>query len=125
MVESTGLLDVKRHHDREDRVAVLDRGNPPRRIALAVTQPLDLIDDRNLRIARQNEIAMQGMWQPALDRAARRHHRLPDHLSAKNPLPTGFRTVAAEHIHLDRFEIEDGNQVNQAFGHRRLSLVVP
>ena len=118
VVERAFLLDMKRHHDREDRVAVLDRGDPAGRIALAVAQPLDLVDDRNLRIAGQDEIAMQRMRQPAFDGAARRHHRLSDHLPAEHPLPARLRAVAAKQVHLDRLEIENGNQVNQAFGHR-------
>jgi len=61
---------------------------------------------------------MQRMRQPAFDGSARRHHRLSDHLPAEHPLPARFRAVAAKHVHLDRFEIEDRNQVNQAFGHR-------
>ena len=60
---------------------------------------------------------MQRMRQPALDGAARRHHRLSDHLAAEHPLPARLRAVAAEQVHLERFEIEDGNQVDQAFGH--------
>jgi hypothetical protein len=66
------------------------------------------------------------MRQPALDGTARSHHRLSDHLSAENPLPAGFRAVAAKQIHLEGLEIEDRNQVNQAFGHESASgLVFP
>src|SRR5450631_4209857 len=57
------------------------------------------------------------MWQAAFDGAACRYHRLPNHLPAEHPLPACFRAVAAEQVHLERFEIEDRNQVNQAFGH--------
>src|SRR6201999_1359494 len=96
---------------------MLDRGDAPGRVALAVAQPFDLVDDRNLRIARQDEKAMQRMRQPALDGAARRHHRLSDHLAAEHPLPARLRAVAAEHVHLERLEVENGNQVDQAFGH--------
>ena len=117
VVERALLFDVKRHHDRKDRVAVLDRSDPAGRVAFAVAQPLDFIDDWNLRIARKDEITVQRMRQPAFDGAACRHHRLPDHLTAEHPLPAGFRAVAAKHVHLDRLEIEDGNQVTQAFGH--------
>src|SRR5437763_8032963 len=60
---------------------------------------------------------MQGMRQPSFNRAASRHHRLSDHLAAEHPLPARLRAIAAEHVHLDRFEIEDGNQVDQALGH--------
>ena len=72
---------------------------------------------------------MQRMRQPALDGAACRHHRLPDHLAAEHPLPARLRAVAAEQVHLERLEVEDGNQVDQAFGHgkcfRFLMAVIP
>jgi hypothetical protein len=76
-----------------------------------------LVDDRNLRIAGQDEIAMQRMRQPAFDGAACRYHRLSDHLPAEHPLPARLRAVAAKQVHLDRFEIENGNQVDQSLGH--------
>ncbi|MGY4300513.1 hypothetical protein ACVWXN_008608 [Bradyrhizobium sp. i1.4.4] len=60
---------------------------------------------------------MQRMRQPALDRAAGRNHRLPDHLAAEHPLPARLRAVAAEQIHLELFEVENRDQVDQAFGH--------
>src|SRR5262245_22206649 len=120
MVESALLLGMEGHHDREDRIAMLNRGDAARRIAFAVTQPFDLVDDRNLRIARQDEIAMQRMGQPALDGAACRDHCLSDHLAAKYALPARLRAVAAEQIHLERLNIEDGDEIDQAFGHGRL-----
>src|SRR6516164_20219 len=97
---------------------MLDRSHPPRRVALAVAQPFDLVDDRDLRIAGQNEIAMQRMRQPVFDGTARGHHGLPDHLPAKYPLPARLRAVAAKHVHLECFEVENGNEVDQSFGHR-------
>src|ERR1700736_5965614 len=67
------------------------------------------------------------MRQAPSDGAARRHHRLPDHLPAEYPLPARLRAGAAKHVHLDRLEIENGNQINQAFGHKSASklLVIP
>ena len=117
MIERALLLDMKRHHHRENRVAVLNRANPAGRVALAVAQPLDLVDDRNLRIAGKDEIAMQRVRQAAFDSAACRHHRLSDHLPAKHPLPARLRAVAAKQVHLNGLKIENRNQVNQAFGH--------
>src|SRR6478736_5289998 len=58
------------------------------------------------------------MRQPAFDGAARGHHCLSDHLPAKYPLPTRLRAVAAKQVHLERFEVENGNEVDQSFGHR-------
>src|SRR5205823_14461849 len=117
MVERAFLFRMERHHDREDRVAMLDRGDATGRIALAVAQAFDLVDDRDLRIAGQDEIAMDRMRQPALDGAACRHHGLPDHLAAEHPLPARLRAAAPEQVHLELFEIENGNQVDQALGH--------
>ena len=57
---------------------------------------------------------MDRMRQAAFDGAACRDHRLPDHLAAEHPLPARLRAVAPEQVHLELFEIEDGNQVNQA-----------
>jgi len=65
MIERAFLLGMERHHDREDRIAVLDGGDAACRIALAVAQPLDLVDDRICGFARQDEIAMQRMRQPS------------------------------------------------------------
>ena len=71
---------------------------------------------------------MDRVRQPALDGAAGRDHRLPDHLAAEHPLPARLRAVAAEQVHLERLDIEDGNEVDQAFGHVAafiLSGVIP
>jgi hypothetical protein len=57
------------------------------------------------------------MRQPAFDGPTCRYHRLSDYLPAKHPLPARLRAVAAKHVHFDRFEIENGNQVDQAIGH--------
>jgi len=98
-------------------VAVLDRGDAPRRVALAVAQTLDFVDDRNLRIARQNEIAMQRMRQPAFHSAARGDHCLADDLPAEHALPARLRAGAAKQIFLELFDIEDRQKINQAFRH--------
>src|SRR4051794_33474160 len=124
MVEGAMLVDMERHHDREDRIAVLDGGNPAGRVALAVAQPLNFVNDRYLRIAGKNEIAVQRVRQPALYGSACGHHRLPDHLAAEHPLPARLRAVAAEQVYLYRLEIEDRDKIDQSFGHRALSVSV-
>src|ERR1700742_2196492 len=101
MVEGAFFLGMEGNHDGEDRVAMLDRGDAPGRVALAVAQPLDLVDDRDLRIAGQDEVAMDRMRQPSLDGAACCYHRLSDHLAAEYALPARLRAVAAEQVHLE------------------------
>ena len=73
-------------------MAVLDRDDTSGRKTLAVANPVDLIDDRHLRIAAEQEIGVQRMRAPfRLDGAARGYQRLADHLAAKNPLPARLR----------------------------------
>ena len=93
-------------------MAVLARGDAPRGEALAVADAVDVVDDRHLGIARQQEIGVHRMRRPAgLDRAHRGDQRLADHLAAEHALPAGLRRAAAEQVHLERFEIEDVEQV--------------
>ena len=57
---------------------------------------------------------MQRMRRPfgkVVDRAAGGDQRLADHLAAEHPLPALLRRAAAKQIHLDRLEIEDGDEV--------------
>lgn len=60
---------------------------------------------------------MQRMRQLPFNCAAGGHHRLTDHLPAEHSLPTGLRAAAAEQVHLDRFEVENGEHVDQTVGH--------
>src|SRR3954452_11192196 len=68
---------------------------------------------------------MERMRQPPLHGAAARPHRLADHLATESPLPARLRAVAAKQVHLELLEVEDGDQVDQAFGHEALSLGSP
>jgi hypothetical protein len=77
-------------------MAVLARGDAPRGEALAVPHAIHVVDDRNLGIARQQEISVHGMRRPALDRAHGGDQRLPDHLAAEHTLPADLRAAAAE-----------------------------
>ena len=98
-------------------MAVLARGDAPRGETLAVADAVDVVDDRHLGIAGQQEIGVHGMRRPALDGAHRGDQRLADHLSAKDALPADLRRAAAEQVHLERLEIEDGEQILDGGGH--------
>jgi hypothetical protein len=39
------------------------------------------------------------------------------HAATEHPLPARLRAVAAEQVYLKLLEIEDGDEVDQAFGH--------
>ena len=86
---------------------MLDRDDAPRGEALAVADAVDLVDDRNLRIAAEQEIGVQRMRQRVLDGAGGGDQRLADHLAAEHALPADLRARAAEQIDLELFEIED------------------
>src|SRR5262245_22175338 len=94
-------------------MAVLDGGHAPRREASPIADALDLIDDRHLGIAAENEISVQRMRRPLcdfFDGAAGRHQRLTDHLPAIDALPARLRRTAAKQVYLQRLEIENVQQ---------------
>ena len=61
LVVEARLVGVERHRHGEDRLPVLDRDHAPGGEALAVADAVDLVDDRHLGIAGQQEIGVQGM----------------------------------------------------------------
>src|SRR5690242_16119783 len=114
------FLDVKRHRHREDGVTMLDCDDAARREAAAVTDAVNLVDDRHFWVAADQKIGVQGMWWPrrdVIDSAARRHQRLTKHLAAKHALPAGLRGAAAKQIHFQRLEVEDTDQVLNGGSH--------
>src|ERR1019366_592657 len=111
------LVGMERRQHGEDRMAVLARGDAPRGEALAIPHAIDVVDDRNLGIARQQEISMHGMRRPALDRAHGGDQRLPDHLAAEHTLPADLRAAAAEKVYVQFFEIEKIQQILDGGGH--------
>ena len=91
---------------------MLARGDATRRETLAVADAIDVIDDWNFWIARQQEVGVHRMRRPAgINGAYRRDEGLPDHLTTKDPLPADLRRAAAEQVHFERFEVEDIKQV--------------
>jgi len=95
-------------------VAVLDRHHPPGREAAAVADAVNFVDDGDLGVARQQEIGMERMRRPTgdvLHGAAGGDQGLPDHLAAEHPLPSLLRRAAAKQVHLDRLEIENGEEI--------------
>src|SRR4051794_11373732 len=84
----------------------------------AIANTLDLIDDRNCRIARSHEIAMQGMNMAVfIDGALCRHQSLTDHLSTKHALPARLRTATTKQIVLKRFNVENIQKIPHGLAH--------
>ncbi len=120
MVQSR-FAAVERNRHGKDRVTVLDRHDAARREAAAVANAVDFVDNRDLGVASQQKIAMERMRRPvgnALDGAAGSDQRLANDLAAENTLPARLRRTASKQIYLDRFEIEDGEQILYGRGHR-------
>src|SRR6202034_413958 len=95
-------------------MAVLDRHHAPRREAAPIANAGDLVDDRHLGIAAKEKIGVQRMRRSLCDflnRAACRHQRLADDLSAIDALPGRLRRAAAKKVYLERLQIEDGKKV--------------
>ena len=74
---------------------MLDRHHAARREALAVPDPIHLVDDRHLGVAAYQEIGVQRMRRAAFHGASGGDQRLPDHLPAEHALPTVLRRAAA------------------------------
>ena len=94
-------------------MAVLDRNHAPGRETAAVADAVDLVDDRHLGIAAEEEIRVQRMRRAdrhVIDRAAGGDQSLADDLSAEHPLPARLRRAPAEQIYFQDFEIEDFEQ---------------
>jgi hypothetical protein len=117
LMGEAGFVDVKRGGKRENRLAVLDRLDAARGEAAAIADALDIIDDRDFRIAGEQKIAMERMGRPTLDGAACSDKRLPDDLPAEDTLPADLRTAATEEVLFEDFEIENSEKVLDGGGH--------
>jgi hypothetical protein len=104
------LFDLEAGGHVEYRLAVLDRHHPPRGERAAVTNAVDLVEDRRLGVAGAQEVGVQRVHVPiglnkfpavgaspraarappsrwlGLERARGRHQRLPRHLAAEDAL---------------------------------------
>ena len=117
MIESARFIVVEGDRHREDRLAMLDRDHAARGETLAVANTFHVVDDGDFGIAGEEEIGVHRMREPALDRAAGRNECLSDHLTAEHALPANLGRTAAKEIHLERFEIENGEKVLDGGGH--------
>ena len=103
---------------------MLARGDATRRETLAVADAIDVIDDWNFWIARQQEVRMHRVRRAAgIDSADRRDESLPDNLTTKDPLPADLRQAAEEQVHFERFEVEDIEQILYGGQHEEARMV--
>ena len=112
LVGHPGLRAVKRRRQGEDGFPVLDRGDPAGGEAPSVARAVHEVDDRDVQVALQDEVAVQRVRVAVgiVDRALGRDQRLGQHLSAEDPPRADVAILAAIDVPLDRFEIEKGDQ---------------
>ena len=97
VVESL-LGDLETHRHVEDRASVLDRDDASRGEALAVADAIDFVEDRDLHVARAQEVAVQGMGAAILDGSRSCNERLSEDLAAEDALPALVGAIAAEQV---------------------------
>ena len=106
-----GGLERGRHV--ENRSPVLNRNDAAVAECLAVPGPVDVVDDRCGDIAATQEIGMQGMRGPPVDRVVRRRQRLPENLTTENLRAADVAALAAEDVLLDPLELEQMQEVGE------------
>ncbi len=94
--EGALLVGLERAGHVEDRLPVLDRDDPARREGPPVADAVDLVEDRDRRVAGAQEVGVQRVHPPALDGAAGGHERLRGDLAAEDPLAVLVGTEAPE-----------------------------
>ena len=103
----------------EDGLAVLDGHDAPGGERAAVADPVDLVEDRHLRVAGPQEVGVQGVDDPpGLHGAGGGDERLTGHLPAEHALAVLVGGQPAEDVHLDRLEVEQLHEgIDGVLGH--------
>ena len=119
LVFAAGLDLLERGGEHQDRLAVLDRGHPAHRKAVAIAGAIDVEDDRRGDVAGAQEIGVQRMHAAAvLDGLLRRRQRLAEHLPAEHVLGADVAALAAEQVVFQALEREQGDEFGyDGFGH--------
>ena len=118
-VLESGFRAVEGRGQGEDGLAVLDRRDPAGGEGPPVSHPVDHVDERHRRIARPDEVRVQGVHRTVPGHGpACRDQRLPGHLAAEHPLPALIRAAAAEDVHLDLFQVEELQEPVERLSHR-------
>jgi hypothetical protein len=106
--------DLERRGQRENRLAALDRDHPARGERTAVPDPVDLVHNRNTRVAAADEVRVQRVHMPfRRDSPAGRDQRLAGDLPAEHPDRAVGGAHPAEDVVLDAFEVEQCDQLVQ------------
>ena len=111
---------MERRGHIENLLAMLNGDDAASRETAAIARPIDFIDDRNRRIARAQEISVQGMTGAGLriDRPISGNERLRDHLPPKHAL-IGFvlGALPAKQVNLKPLEVHEMEQITNRVRH--------
>ena len=92
---------------------MLNGDNPAIRETAAVAGAIDLVNDGLRHVTAPQEIRVQGMCNPVLDRVLRGRQCLAQHLPPENLRAADVPAVTAENIVLDALQPEERDQVFQ------------
>ena len=114
------LLDLERRRQVEDRLAVLHGDDAAGGEAAAVADAVDLVHDRDARVAGAQEVRVQAVHRPVGRHGApRRDERLAGDLPAEHPLQRLLGPPAPEDVDLDPLEVEQRDELVQGRVSRR------
>ncbi len=95
-----------------DRASVLAGEHPAGGEGLAVPDPLDVVDDRDVVVAGQQEVGVQRVHvEVRADRAGRGDERLRGDLAAVDPLPHALGLLAAVEVGVELLEVQQRHQL--------------
>ena len=116
------LVPLERRRQVEDLLAMLDRDDAAVGEARTVAAAIHLVDDRRVEVATPQEIRVQRMHRAiGLDRAARGHQRLPEHLPAEHLRAADVAADTPEQVDLQPLEVEQLEQVGEHRAHAAIT----
>ena len=119
-------IALKRADHGKNRLALLNRLNPAGSKAAAVAQRINLIDDRQISVARTQKVAMHRMHMAVrVNSLTGRRQRLTQNLPTEQLLETEILTAATEQVFLDFLQCQQVYQIIQQFAHSGSSHIAP
>jgi len=107
-----------------ENYSVLDGDDPPGGEGLPVADPVDLVEDRDGRVAGAQEVAVQRVDPAFVDRAPGRHERLRGDLAPEDALALLVGLDPAEDVDLDGLEVQEVHQEVQGLAHGAMLAVL-
>ena len=96
---------------------MLDRDDAARREAAAVTESVDVVDDRYARIAGSQEVRVERVHEPVLHGATRSDQRLSGDLTAEHALAVLVGAEPPEQVDLELLQLQQLDQLVERTSH--------